>query len=67
MTVLYDIQDCISSPKCVGVEPFLILPQPCSASLVSNRPNLDDASFQAAWAEGHCMTLEQAIAEALDE
>ena len=31
------------------------------------RAHLDDATWQAAWAEGQAMTLEQAIAYALDE
>jgi hypothetical protein len=30
------------------------------------RPQLDDATFAAAWAEGQQMTLEQAIEEALN-
>jgi hypothetical protein len=29
------------------------------------RTQLDEASFQAAWAEGRAMTLEQAVGEAL--
>jgi predicted ATPase/DNA-binding CsgD family transcriptional regulator len=35
--------------------------------LVEVREHLDDSSFQAAWAEGRCLTLEQAIAYALEE
>ncbi len=31
------------------------------------RALLDEATFQAAWAEGRKMTLEQAVADALDE
>ncbi len=31
------------------------------------RAQLDDATFQAAWAEGRGLTLEQAVAQALDE
>jgi len=33
---------------------------------VAARPQLADASFAAAWAEGQAMTLEQAIAYALE-
>jgi hypothetical protein len=35
--------------------------------IASVRAQLDDATFQAAWSEGRAMTLEQAVAEALDE
>jgi hypothetical protein len=31
------------------------------------RARLDNAAFQAAWAEGHKFTLEQAVAHALEE
>jgi predicted ATPase/DNA-binding CsgD family transcriptional regulator len=31
------------------------------------RAQLDEATFQAAWAEGRALTLEQAVAQALDE
>jgi hypothetical protein len=31
------------------------------------RAQLPEAAFDAAWAEGRAMTLEQAIAEALDD
>jgi hypothetical protein len=31
------------------------------------RAQLDKATFEAAWAEGQAMTLEQAVAYALDE
>lgn len=37
------------------------------ASWASVRAQLDQATFAAAWAEGCAMTLEQAIAAALDE
>jgi hypothetical protein len=30
------------------------------------RAQLDEATFEAAWGEGQAMTLEQAIAQALD-
>jgi hypothetical protein len=34
--------------------------------LLSARPQLDDATFAAAWAAGRVITLEQAIAYALE-
>jgi tetratricopeptide (TPR) repeat protein len=34
--------------------------------VAATRAHLDEATFAAAWAEGRAMTLEQAIAEALD-
>ena len=36
-------------------------------TVISARTQLDDEAFAAAWAEGRAMTLEQAVAYALDE
>jgi predicted ATPase/DNA-binding CsgD family transcriptional regulator len=35
--------------------------------ITSMRAHLDEATFQAAWAEGHTLTQEQAIEQAIDE
>jgi hypothetical protein len=35
--------------------------------IVAVRAQLDEATFQAAWAEGRVLRLEQAVAQVLDE
>jgi hypothetical protein len=45
-------------------QPNLVQAQ-ISASLVACRTALGDEAFDAAWADGQALTLEQAIAEAL--
>ena len=37
------------------------------AMIAAVRAQLDEATFQVAWAEGHELLLEQAVVEALDE
>ena len=40
---------------------------PYEGSVAAVRSQLDEATFAAAWAEGRAMTLEQAVAYALEE
>lgn len=35
--------------------------------ITAARAQLDEATFQAAWAEGRALALEQAVSQALDE
>jgi hypothetical protein len=41
--------------------------EPYERSVQQARPKLGRAAFESAWQEGHAMTLEQAIAYALEE
>ena len=47
---------------------FILTDQPeLDRMIAAVRAQLDDVTFEAAWAEGRRMTLEQAVADALDE
>jgi hypothetical protein len=39
----------------------------CDRNVAAVRAQLDEATFAAAWAAGRAMTMEQAVAEALEE
>jgi ATP/maltotriose-dependent transcriptional regulator MalT len=65
-TRLFGVADALSEKTGAGVS-WSILRSLNERDLVITREMLDPEAFEAAWAEGRTMTLEQAVAYALEE
>src|SRR3712207_7695679 len=63
---LFGIADALSEKTGAGVS-WSVLQSLNERDLATTREMLDPEVFEAAWAEGRTMTLEEAVAEALEE